>query len=561
MFEELLSRFHPIKHSNVNGLLSIQINPSLIGEVALYIRDTLGFEILADIACVDNLHLDTSKRFSLYYVFRKTDGREVCVYLELDLDERVTSIEGIYKSANWAERECFDQFGVQFENHPNLRRILNHKDFKGHPLRKDYPITGYQVLYESDDLVDEMKNQMHREGLVSEENEEFKTKYTFLNIGPSHPATHGTIRNFVALDGEKIISCVTEIGYLHRGFEKACENHSYAQIIPYTDRLNYCSALLNNIGYAKAIEDVLGVTLPDRGIFMRVILGELARIIDHEVCLGAMFVDMGGLTNYWYLYNPREKIYDFLSKLTGARFTNSFARIGGMANDFYEGWQEELLAHLKEVEKGVDDTMVLIEKNRIYLDRVQNICKISAKEALSYGFSGPNLRASGVGYDLRKDKPYYYYDSFDFEVPVGSEGDIYDRMFVRFFEIRESISIIRQAIKRIPEGKISIEDKEIFLPPKEQVYSNIESLINHFKLVFDGIKLPKGHFYSATEGANGELGFFIVSDGKPKPYRVKLRPPCFYALNAFSSMVRGALIADSILNLGSLNIIAGELDR
>ncbi len=561
MFKPLLSQFEILNQSTINELLSLQIHPSDLYQVAQFLRDELKFEILADIACVDNLHLNKPKRFSLYYIFRRTDAQNLCIYLELGIEESVQSLESLYKSADWAERECFDQFGVIFENHPNLRRILNHKDFKGHPLRKDYPITGYQVLYESDDLVDEMKNQMQRDGLLNDENEEFKTKYTFLNIGPSHPATHGTIRNFVALDGEKIVSCVTEMGYLHRGFEKSCETHSYAQIIPYTDRLNYCSALLNNIGYAKAIEDILGVTLPDRGIFMRVILGELARIIDHEVCLGAMFVDMGGLTNYWYLYNPREKIYDFLSKLTGARFTNSFARIGGMANDFHTGWEEELLAHLKSVEQGIDDTMVLIEKNRIFLDRVQNICKFSAKEALSYGFSGPNLRASGIAFDLRKDRPYYYYDSFDFDIPIGNEGDIYDRMFVRFFEMRESISIIRQAIKRIPDGKISIEDKDIFLPSKEQVYSNIESLINHFKLIFDGIKLPKGHFYSATEGANGELGFFIFSDGKPNPYRVKLRAPCFYALNAFSTMVRGALIADSILNLGSLNIIAGELDR
>ncbi|MPB59265.1 NADH-quinone oxidoreductase subunit D [Campylobacter fetus] len=561
MLEKFSSKFNVLKHSTTNGLLSVQINPNDIYEAVLFVRDNIGFEILADIVCVDNLYIDKEKRFSLYYIFRKISSENLCIYIDIDINQSVKSVESIYKSANWGERECFDQFGVKFENHPNLKRILNHKDFQGYPLRKDYPITKYQVLYESDDLVGEMKNEMQRAGLASEENDEFKTKYTFLNIGPSHPATHGTIRNFVALDGEKIISCVTEIGYLHRGFEKACENHSYAQIIPYTDRLNYCSAMLNNVGYAKAVEEALGLNLPDRGIFMRVILGELARIIDHEVCLGAMFVDMGGLTNYWYLYNPRERIYNFLSKLTGARFTNSFARIGGMANDFYDGWKEELLAHLKDVEKGVDDTMILIEKNRIFLDRVQNICKINANDALSYGFSGPNLRASGVSFDLRKDKPYYYYDSFDFSVPVGSEGDIYDRMFVRFFEIRESISIIRQAIKLIPEGKISVDDKDVFLPSKDQVYSNIESLIKHFKLIFDGIKLPNGHFYSASEGANGELGFFIFSNSEPNPYRVKLRPPCFYALNAFSSMVQGSLIADSILNLGSLNIIAGELDR
>lgn len=559
MLDEFSSKFKVLETCNDNSLLSIKIDKIDLLNAVKFIKETLKFEILLDIIGVDNLNLNKIKRFSVYYIFRRLDAKKLCIWV--DTDDSIQSVESIYKSANWAERECFDQFGVIFNGHPNLKRILNHKEFVGHPLRKDYPIDAYQVLHTSDDLVDEMRLELKRNNLTSEENDEFKTKYTFLNIGPSHPATHGTIRNFVALDGEKIVSCVSEIGYLHRGFEKSCENHTYAQIIPYTDRLNYCSALLNNVGYAKAVEEILGVEITDRTKFMRVILGELARIIDHEVCLAAMFVDMGGLTNYWYLYNPREKIYNFLSKLTGARFTNSFTRIGGMANDFYEGWEDELKAHLIDVEKGLDDTLTLIEKNRIFLDRTQGICKISKADALSYGFSGPNLRASGVSYDLRKDKPYYFYDSFDFSVPVGSYGDIYDRMFVRFFEMKESISIIRQAINLIPNGDINIKDKDIVLPPKDQVYGSIEGLINHFKLVFDGIKLPSGHYYSASEGANGELGFFILSNGETKPYRLKLRPPCFYALNAFSKMVEGSLIADSILNLGSLNIIAGELDR
>lgn len=556
MFDKICSKFR-VLDSKKDTMLSVKISQNDICEFGFFARDELKFEILADVIGVDNLAKNGC--FSVYYIFRRLDSALLCVWVDLS-EAKIHTLSHIYKSANWAERECFDQFGIIFDGHPNLKRILNHKDFIGHPLKKDYPIDKGQLLFESDDLVDEMQKELIAKGL-SDENEEFNTKFTFLNLGPSHPATHGTIRNFMALDGEKIKACVSEIGYLHRGFEKSCENHTYAQIIPYTDRLNYCSALLNNFAYARAIEGILGVQITDRAKFMRVILGELSRIIDHEVCLAAMFVDMGALTNYWYLYNPREKIYNFLSKLTGARFTNSFARIGGMANDFFDGWESELLECLKEVQKGVDDTLTLIENNRIYLDRVQNICKISAKDALSFGFTGPNLRASGVAYDLRKDAPYDFYDSFDFNVPVGSMGDIYDRMFVRFFEIKESISIIKQAISCIPKGAINISDKSIILPPKEQVYGNIESLINHFKLIFDGIKLPAGHYYSASEGANGELGFFIVSDEKTSPYRLKLRPPCFYALNAFSHMVDGALIADSVLNLGSLNIIAGELDR
>ena len=445
-----------------------KIAPSDILKVAKIMKSD-GFDILLDVCGLDNLHLNRQKRFSVYYLFRKTqNGYFKGFWIEVDENEEVDSLSEIYDSANWGERECFDQFGVKFANHPNLKRVLNHKDFVGYPLRKDYPIGKGQILHQSDDLLDEMKKELIRLGL-SEENEEFKTKYTFLNLGPSHPATHGTIRNFVALDGEKILACVSEIGYLHRGFEKSCEAHTYAQIMPYTDRLNYCSALLNNFGYAKALEEILDLKVPDRAIFMRVILGELSRIIDHEVCLAAMFVDMGALTNYWYLFNPREKVYDFLSRLTGARFTTTFARIGGMANDFHEGWENELNAILKEIEKGVDDALTLVEKNKIYLDRVQNICVFSDKQALSYGFSGPNLRASGVAYDLRKIKPYFYYDSFDFAVPVGSVGDIYDRMFVRFYEIKESIKIIRQAMIKIPNGEVISHDRSVNLPPKSEV--------------------------------------------------------------------------------------------
>ncbi len=574
MTDKFQSRFKPLKTANIANSVATKIDKNQVKVATEFVKNELGFEILLDIAVVDNsglniaksvgtrdpLSSDADSRFSVYYLFRKLDGSFLAFWV--DTDEVLDSVSAVYKSADWAEREAFDQFGIIFKNHPNLKRILNHKDFVGYPLRKDYEITKYQLLKSSDDLVDQMRIELANKGLLSGENSELGTKYTFLNIGPSHPATHGTIRNFIALDGERIRACVTEIGYLHRGFEKAAEAHSYAQIMPYTDRLNYCSALLNNFGYAKAIEEALNIKIPDRAAFMRVILGELARIIDHEVCLAAMCVDMGALTNYWYLYNPREKIYGFLSKLTGARFTNSFGRIGGVANDFFDGWQIELENHLKAVEIGLNDMLHLTQNNRIFLDRVQNICKISGEDALNYGFTGPNLRASGVAYDIRKTAPYWFYDSFDFKIPVGSVGDVYDRIFVRVEEIKQSINIIRQAAKMIPGGDYIVRDPDFALPLKSEVYNSIEGIINHFKLIFDGVKLPFGASYSASEGGNGELGFFIFSDSlTPSPYRLKLRPPCFYGLNAFSQMVDGELIADSILNLGSLNIIAGELDR
>ncbi len=365
----------------------------------------------------------------------------------------------------------------------------------------------------------------------------------------------------MALDGESVLANVNEIGYLHRGFEKNAEKMTYNQVIPMTDRLNYCSALMNNVAYAKAVESWLGIELPERAQFMRVILSEFFRVQDHLTCIAANLVDMGGLTNYWYLFNQKEASYDLISRMTGARLTSSFTRIGGMYRDFYDGWESDMEFQLKAIEQGISDVLALIKKNRIVHDRTQNCCCISADLALSYGLTGPNLRASGVPFDLRKDAPYYYYDTFDFTIPVGSHGDVYDRMMVRFEEMFQSISIIRQAMKMIPGGAVYADDRRAVLPAKAEVYNNIEALANHFKLVFEGVKAPPGAWYDSFEAANGELGFYFVSDGSGVPYKCKVRPPCFYAMGAFHEMIEGAMIADAILNLGSINIIGGELDR
>lgn len=390
---------------------------------------------------------------------------------------------------------------------------------------------------------------------------EIHTDLMFLNLGPSHPATHGALRMFCALDGETIVACVPEIGYLHRGFEKSIEHKTYNQVIPYTDRLNYVSSIMNNVGYVKAVEKMLGITVPDRCIFVRVIMSELMRVADHLVCIAANLVDVGALTNYWYLYNPREIIYSILEKLTGARLTNTFTRVGGLYRDLYPGFDEDLKYTLVEIEKGIMDAIKLVKKNKIFIDRTKDICPISKERALSYGFTGPCLRASGVEYDIRKAHPYYYYDQFDFDIPVGDHGDTYDRIFVRFEEMNQSISLIRQYMKKLPGGPVNSDDKRVSLPDKADTYENIEGLINHFKIIYEGVQVPAGEIYDCSEVANGELGFYIVSDGSGVPYRIKVRPPCFYIFSAFPEMIEGSMIADSISSLGSINIIAGELDR
>ncbi len=529
-----------------------------IKDTVLYLKDTLGYIFFVDLTVIDYLNYIEKKesRFAVVYLFRGEDFKsEIILKCYLDDDLEIDSVSSIFSGANWAEREAYDQYGVVFKGHNNLKRILNHKNFIGHPLRKDYPTTKGQLCVQSDDLMDEMTKKLRIRGYSDSED------LTFLNLGPAHPASHGTIRTFVALKDEKIVAAVSEIGYLHRGFEKSCENHKYNQIIPYTDRLNYCSAILNNIAFADTVEKMLEVEIPDRAKFIRVIIGELSRAIDHLVCLAAALVDMGALTNYWYLYNPRESVYDLLSKLTGARLTNAYMRIGGVMWDLYDGFEEDLEHCLKDIQKGIGDSLRLIEHNKIFLDRSQNVGIITKEEALSFGVSGPNLRASGVAYDLRVAKPYYYYDTFDFEIPIGSVGDVYDRLMVRFEEIKQSISIIRQAMKRLPGGEIAVDDKRIYLPKKESVYHTIEGLMNQFKLIFEGVRVPKQECYSSIEGANGELGFYIVSDGSGMPYKVKVRPPCFYSMSTLPLIIEDHLVADAIITLSSLNIIAGELDR
>lgn len=383
----------------------------------------------------------------------------------------------------------------------------------------------------------------------------------FLNLGPAHPATHGTLRALCALDGETIVAAVPEMGYLHRGFEKDCETHSYTQCIPYTDRLNYLSAIVNNIAFCKTVEKMMGVDIPERAVTIRVLTSELNRIIDHLVCVGTNLVDLGAITNFWYSFNVRESVYDILEKLCGARLTSNYMRIGGVARDLYPGFEEEVLAVLDLVEGGVADIERLTEKNRIFLERTQGVAIVSEADAISYGWTGPTLRASGVEYDLRKAEPYYGYETYDFDVIVGSTGDTFDRIYIRMYEIRESMKIIRQALKRLKPGAIMVDDRRVALPPKDQTYGNIEGLMNHFKLIMQGVQPPVGEIYDCVESPNGELGFHIVSDGGKNPYRVKCRPPSFMNYAGFAQMIEGGMIADAIACLGSINIIAGELDR
>ena len=382
-----------------------------------------------------------------------------------------------------------------------------------------------------------------------------------LNVGPSHPATHGCLRFMAAMDGETIVASVEEIGYLHRGFEKMVERGTWQQVVPYTDRLNYCSAIMNNIAFCRAVENMFQVEIPERCKVLRVIVNELSRINDHFVCVAAAFQDLGGTTPFMYAFNPREEIMCIWEKLTGARLTNSFARIGGLYRDSYEGFEQDVLAALNSTEKALKDLHACLDRNRIFLDRTVGIGKISAEKAISYGWTGPCLRASGVASDLRKDEPYYDYETYDWEVVVGTQGDCNDRLQVRLAEIEESVKIVRQALKRLTPGPVDLVDPRIRVPAHKLAYQDMEGLIGRFKSVYEGIRVPEGEYYCGSECANGELGFTIVSDGSGHPYRIKVRPPCLTQFAAFHELVEGGLLADSMAVLSGLNIIAGELDR
>lgn len=391
--------------------------------------------------------------------------------------------------------------------------------------------------------------------------EEIPTRPMTLNLGPSHPATHGTVRIVAELDGEIIKKADLEIGFLHRGFEKSAENATWTQVLPYTDRLNYVSPLLNNVGYVMAVEKLMGITDPERSKYIRVIAGELSRISDHLTCVSAMGLELGAFTAFLYGVEARELIWDRIAELTGARLTTSFTRVGGVVNDLPAGWDDKVRQTLRKVADLREELDKLLTKNRIFVDRTRGTGVITAEDAIDFGFTGPCLRACGVDYDVRKAHPYLVYDRFDFVVPLASNGDNFDRYIVRIEELRQSERIILQALDQIPPGPIIVDDWRVALPPKPEVYGSIEGVMAHFKLVMEGIKVPKGEAYAYTEGGNGELGWYVVSNGEGRPYRLHVRAPGFPILGALSHMIEGRLLADLIPTFDTINMIGGEVEQ
>ena len=532
-----------------------RVDRAVLADLARALRDDpeSRYDTLLDLCGVD--YPERDERFeAVYHLYSMPRAARLRLKVSLSEDDPVLpSLIPVWKAADWFEREAYDMFGLRFEGHPNLRRLLTHDGFVGHPLRKDYAPDRRWILTEE---------KIYLPKLTAPATEESMFERMTINIGPSHPAMHGTFRFVAMLDGERIAASEVEIGYLHRCFEKMSETHTWQQVIPYTDRLNYCSSFINNVAYCRTVEKLLEVEVPPRAVWARTILSEFSRIMDHCVANGSTLVDCGALTNFWYLFQVREEVYGLLESLCGSRLTVSACRIGGLLADLPPDFEARCRRLLEIIPSFVGDVEKLIDKNRIFMDRAVGIGRITGEEAVNWGWTGPCLRASGVGYDVRKAHPYDLYDTVEWEVPVLNGGDVYDRYRLRMLEIRQSMAIIRQLLDRgMPPGPFVVDDPHVALPPKAAVYNQMESMIYHFKLIMDGIRVPMGEQYVPTEGANGELGFYIVSDGSPRPYRIKVRPPCFPIFSTFSRLMEGHTVSDVIATLGGLNIIAGELDR
>jgi NADH-quinone oxidoreductase subunit C/D len=526
-------------------------------EVARFLRDepALRYTFLMDLTAVDYLTLGRTPRYEVVaHLYSLPYNRRVRVKAPVpDDDPQLDSLVPVWAGANWFEREVYDMFGLTFSGHPDLRRILLYEGFAGYPLRKDYPQDKEQPLDHNAFDPSFYESKRNAQGI--------ETRHMFLHMGPSHPAMHGVIHLILELDGETVVDGDTEIGYLHRAFEKESESHTYTQVIPYTDRLNYVSPLINNVAYVMAVEKLFDVQVPERCQYIRVIVSELSRITDHLTCIAANAMELGAFTIFFYLIKAREEIWRLVELICGARLTTTYTRVGGVMADLPADFATQLQRVLQTLDESIRDGERMLRKNRIFYDRMRGTGIIGPEDAIALSFTGPVLRSTGVPYDVRKANPYLVYDRLEFEVPVGEQGDNYDRYLVRMEEIRQSIRMVQQCMAQIPAGPVQLDDARMTMPPKAEVYGTIEGLMNHFKLIIEGIQPPPGEAYFPVEGANGELGFYIMSDGTGHPYRCRVRPPCFALMQGLQKMIKGGMVADIVATFGTINMIAGENDR
>lgn len=545
------------------------------GDLPTIARRIAPHTILVDITAAD--FPGRPERFELSYHLRSTTDHGPFIRLKTPASDArpVDSVTSLWPSANWYEREIFDLFGVSFTGHPNLRRILMPDNWQGHPLRKDYATGGEEVSF-SWDTTEEVSQlsfpgEEGLDGYLEVGPEEISTLRQealsdkggrlVVNMGPQHPGTHGLMRLALELEGETVKRAVPHIGYLHTGIEKTMETLSWQQALTCTDRMDYLAPLSNNLAYVLGVERLLGLEIPLRAQYVRVILCELTRIASHLIAVGAQAMDIGAASVFLYCFREREKIMDIFEITSGVRMMTSFINIGGLRDDIPDGFVEKARAVVDTFPAHFEDYEAMLNKNPIWLERNVGVGKIDPQDALRWGVTGPILRSGGVKRDLRKDAPYSSYDHFDFDIPTGKNSDCFDRYIVRMEEMRQSLRIIRQALDKLPGGPVKADDRKVVLPPREELDKSMESLIHHFLLSSRGFVVPPGEVYSAIEGPRGEVGFYLVSDGGTKPYRAKLRGPSFANLQAAPLMLEGGMVADAIATIGSLDPVLGDIDR
>jgi NADH dehydrogenase I D subunit len=548
------------------GDASASVRAEHILDVARFLKDdpSLRFDLPVDVTAVD--YIGREPRFEVvYHFYSTTHHHRLRVKARVPQDNpTIASVTPVWVGANWLERETYDMYGIRFAGHPDLRRIYLWDEFEGHPLRKDYPKEKRQPLIGPGSRRGASMGDEHPyatdlpppkvEGMLGSE-------LMRVQLGPSHPATHGTVRIVADLDGETIVNADVQVGYLHRGFEKECESGFYYQAIPYTDRLNYSSAILCNTGYCMAVEKLFGIETPPRCQFIRVIAGEIARMADHFLCIGATSLELNAFTPFLYALQARELIWDLVDALCGGRVTSNYIRIGGVSADLPAGFADLARANVAKALTLLDDMERILTNNPIFRARMEGVGVLPAEQLIAYGVCGPLLRAAGVDLDLRRAQPYLIYDQVDFDVPLGSHGDNMDRYLVRVEELRQSARIIDQCLRLLPDGPIDSDDPAIRWPGKSRVFGRMEELIDQFKQVTEGSKPPPGEVYVGTESANGELGFFLVSDGTGKPYKCRARSPSFSNTQPLAMMVKGRLLADLVPTFDMINMIGGECDR
>ncbi len=579
------------------GYPVVSVAPARSAEILAFLREDAAqdYDMLADLM---GAHEGLGLPIQVWYqLWSMNHGRQLRILCEVPLDDlELDTVTHLWKAADWLERETWDMYGVSFKGHPDLRRILMPENYEeGFPLRKDFPLRGrfsrseqvrralsrsLEDVYAVEELemvgLPTSRNGDPQDAPASDaewppirdldpgENpedlaNELEGAPMLINMGPQHPATHGVLRLVLQLDGERVIRCMPHIGYLHTGFEKTCEFREWNQVVPYTDRMDYLAPMLYNIGYAGAVETLLGLEITERCRVVRVMLGEFNRLLGHLLWLGTTAIDIGAFSVFLYTFQERERIYNLHEAYTGGRITTSVTRVGGMMADLPLGWVQAARDFVNTFPDTMDEVERLLSRNAIWQARLVDIGALSAEDAVSYGLTGPNLRASGVPYDVRKARPYLGYDEYDFDVPVGTHG--YDRYLVRMEEMRQSVRIIEQALSRLPDGPINIDDYQVVLPPKDEAMSSIDTMISHFKLVMEGIRVPAGETWYSIESSKGELGFGIVSDGGTKPVRCRFRGPSFINIAALPALVENELIADVIAINASLDVVLGEIDR